>query len=54
MIKSKVKVCRLTIKLPWILVILNKDEDGGMWHVAVKMHRYAIEHQLRRQLSGLY
>ena len=36
MIKSKVKVCRLTIKLPWILVILNKDEDGGMWHVAVK------------------
>ena len=30
MIKSGVKDCRLTIRLPWILVVLNKDEDGGM------------------------
>ncbi len=36
MIKSKVKVRRLTIELPWVLVILNRDEDSEMLHVAVK------------------
>ena len=35
-IKSVVKVCRSTIKLPLKLVVLSMDEVGGMRGVAVK------------------
>ena len=35
-IKSVVKVCRSTIKLPLKLVVLSIDEVGGMRGVAVK------------------
>ena len=34
--KSVVKVCRLTVGLPLILLDLNMDEVGGMCSVAVK------------------
>ena len=35
-IKSVVKVCRSTIKVPLKLVVLSMDEVGGMRGVAVK------------------
>ena len=35
-VKSVVKVCRSTIKLPLKLVVLSMDEVGGMCGVAVK------------------
>ena len=35
-VKSVVKVCRSTIKLPLKLVVLSMDEVGGMRGVAVK------------------
>ena len=35
-VKSAVKVCRLTIKLPLKLVVLSIDEVGGMRGVAVE------------------
>ena len=35
-IKSVVKVCRSTIKLPLKLVVLSMDEVGGMRGVAVE------------------
>ena len=35
-VKSVVKVCRSTIKLPLKLVVLRMDEVGGMRGVAVK------------------
>ena len=34
--KSGVKSCRLTVKLPWILVVLSVEEAGGIRSVAVK------------------
>ena len=36
LVKSVVKVCSLTVKLPLILMSLNIDEVGGMSQVAVK------------------
>ena len=36
MSKSVVKVCRLTVKVPWILDILSVAEAGGIRGVAVK------------------
>ena len=36
MIKSVVKACSLTVKLPLKLIVLNMVEVVGMLHVAVK------------------
>ncbi len=51
-IKSVVKVCSLTVKLPLILVGLNIVEVGGVCSVAVKCLDIT-QHRLRRQLTML-